>query len=156
AALEAAQELAPAAVDSSAMSIQLATIADNLGWAYSTQGDYRTALRYLKRADACWQASGNAGRRAMTLNNIRAIAMLEGALAEARAAFETGLEIARQTARHREEAYLCYSMGELDVAEGNPKQALTRFREARDLAMRMGVTQTVDAAAVGALWATAL
>ena len=69
-ALEAAQELAPTAVDSGDMPMQLATIADNLGWAYGMQGDYQTALRYLKRADACWQASGNAGRRAMTLNNL--------------------------------------------------------------------------------------
>ena len=60
-ALEAAQELAPTAVDSVDMPTQLATIADNLGWAYGTQGDYQTALRYLKRADACWQASGNVG-----------------------------------------------------------------------------------------------
>ncbi len=156
ASLEAAQELAPTAVASGDISIQLATIADNLGWAYSTQGDYQTALRYLKRADACWQASGNSGRRAMTLNNIGSMAMLEGGAVEARAAFDAGLEIARQTARHREEAYLCYSMGELDIADGNPTQALMRFREAHDLALRMGVTQTVEAAAVGALWATAV
>ena len=77
-------------------------------------------------------------------------------LSEARAAFDTGLEIARQTARHREEAYLCYSMAELDIADGNPAQALIHFHEAHDLAMRMGVTQTVDAAAIGALWATAV
>ncbi len=155
-ALEAAQELAPTAVESGDIPVQLATIADNLGWAYSTQGDYQTALRYLKRADACWQASGNSGRRAMTLNNIGSMAMLEGGAVEARAAFDAGLVIARQTARYREEAYLCYSMGELDIFDGNPAQALTRFREARDIAMRMGVTQTVEAAAVGALWATAV
>jgi ATP/maltotriose-dependent transcriptional regulator MalT/DNA-binding SARP family transcriptional activator len=156
AALEAAQELAPIAVDSGDVSVQLATIADNLGWAYSTRGDYQTALRYLKRADACWQASGNSGRRAMTLNNIGSMAMLEGGAAEARAALEAGLAIARQTARHREEAYLCYSMGELDIADGDPTQAIMRFREGRDLALRMGVAQTAEAAAVGALWATAL
>src|SRR5580765_2753156 len=132
------------------MPTQLATIADNLGWAYSTQGDYQTALRYLKRADACWQASGNTGRRAMTLNNLGAMAMLEGALTEARTAFDTGIEIARHTARYREEAYLCYSIAELDIAEGNPVQALAHFHEAHDLALRMGVTQTVDAAAIGA------
>jgi ATP/maltotriose-dependent transcriptional regulator MalT/DNA-binding SARP family transcriptional activator len=154
--LEAAQALAPLAVDSGDLSVQLATIADNLGWAYSTQGDYQTALRYLKRADACWQASGNSGRRAMTLNNIGSMAMLEGGVREARAALDAGLEIARQTARHREEAYLCYSMGELDIADGNPSQAIERFREARDLALRMGVVQTAQAAAVGAFWATAL
>src|SRR4029078_3225539 len=99
----------------------------------------------LKRADACWQASGNAGRRAMTLNNLGSMAILEGGLSEARAAFDTGLEIARQTARHREEAYLCYSLGELDIIDGNPAQALIRFNEAPTTAMRMGVTQTVEA-----------
>jgi ATP/maltotriose-dependent transcriptional regulator MalT/DNA-binding SARP family transcriptional activator len=155
-ALEAAQTLAPIAVEPGDVSEQLATIADNLGWAYSTQGNYQTALRYLKRADACWQASGNSGRRAMTLNNIGSMAMLEGSALEARAAFEAGLAIAQQTARHREEAYLCYSMGELDIADGDPTQAITRFRAARDLAQRMGVAQTAEAAAVGALWATAL
>jgi len=155
-ALEAAQELAATAVDSADIPTQLATIADNLGWAYGAQGDNQTALRYLRRADACWQASGNAGRRAMTLNNLGTMAMLEGVLLEARAAFDTGLEIAHQTARHREAAYLCYSMAELDIADGNPVQALTHFREAHELALRMGVTQTVDAAAIGALWATAV
>ncbi|MDQ2998054.1 MAG: transcriptional regulator, partial [Chloroflexota bacterium] len=155
-ALEAAQELAATAVDLADMPTQLATIADNLGWAYGAQGDNQTALRYLKRADACWQASGNVGRRAMTLNNLGTMAMVEGVLIEARAAFDTGLEIARQTARHREEAYLCYSIAELDIADGNPAQALAHFREAHDLALRMGVMQTVDAAAIGAFWATAV
>jgi DNA-binding SARP family transcriptional activator/Tfp pilus assembly protein PilF len=155
-ALEAAQELAATAVESADMPTQLATIADNLGWAYSTQGDYQTALRYLKRADACWQASGNTGRRAMTLNNLGTMAMLEGVLTEARTAFDTGIEIARHTARHREEAYLRYSIAELDIAEGNPVQALRHFGEAHDLALRMGVTQTVDAAAIGAYWASAV
>src|SRR4029450_13706185 len=97
-ALETAQELTPTALDSGDIPIQPATIADNLGWAYGTQGDYQPALRYLKRADACWQASGNAGRRAMTLNNLGTLAMLEGVSVEARAAFTAGLDIARQTA----------------------------------------------------------
>jgi ATP/maltotriose-dependent transcriptional regulator MalT len=154
--LEAAQSLAPSVVDSSDIAVQLATIADNLGWAYATQGQRQTALRYLKRADACWQASGNSGRRAMTLNNLGTLALEEGQLSEARTALETGLEIARQTARHREESYLCFSIGELAIAEGQPAQALAHFREAYDLAKRMAVTSQIDASAVGAIWAAAL
>jgi ATP/maltotriose-dependent transcriptional regulator MalT/DNA-binding SARP family transcriptional activator len=154
--LEAAQALAPVAVDSSDIAVQLATIADNLGWAYATQGQRQTALRYLKRADACWQASGNSGRRAMTLNNLGTLAFEEGQLSEARTAYETGLEIARQTVRHREVSYLCYSIAELDIVEGQPAQALGHFREAYELAKRMGVISRIDASAVGALWAAAL
>jgi len=136
--------------------MQLAAISDNLGWAYTLQGNWQAALRYLKRADACWQASGNSGRRTMTLNNLGTVAMEQGQYAEARAAFETGLDLARQTGRRREEIYLLQSLGELDVVEAETTQALARFREAHDLAVRMNVSSGVEAAAVGAMWAAAV
>jgi ATP/maltotriose-dependent transcriptional regulator MalT/DNA-binding SARP family transcriptional activator len=154
--LELAHALAPTAVETSTIPVQLAAIADNLGLAYAMQGDRSAALRYLKRADACWQASGNHGRRAMTLNNLGTLALEQGQYAEARAAFENGLEIARQTARHREEAHLRYSQGELEIAEGDPERALVHFHAAHDLAQRMGVLSSIEAAAIGALWASAL
>ncbi|MBK9713765.1 MAG: tetratricopeptide repeat protein [Kouleothrix sp.] len=156
AALEAAQALTPGAVASADIPIRLAMIADNLGWAYATQGDRPTALRYLKRADACWQASGNQGRRAMTLNNLGTLALESGQYAEARRALETGLEIARQQGRRREEIYLCLGMGDLELVEGNLDQALACFQEAHVLAERTDVTGSAAAAAAGVLWAAAL
>jgi ATP/maltotriose-dependent transcriptional regulator MalT/DNA-binding SARP family transcriptional activator len=155
-ALEAAYTLTPAVTELADIPLQLASIADNLGLAYATQGDRASALRYLKRADACWQASGNIGRRAMTLNNLGTLAMEENHYLEARAAFDTGLELAREAGRHREEAYLRYSIGELAIVEGQPAQASTHFREVYEFATRMGVADRIEAAAVSALWAAAL
>jgi ATP/maltotriose-dependent transcriptional regulator MalT/DNA-binding SARP family transcriptional activator len=149
--LEKARTLAPA--DDAGV---LADIHDNLGWAYATQGDRSAALRHLKRADACWQASGNSGRRALTLNNLGTLAMEEGRFDEARAAIEAGLEIARATARRREETLLRCSMAEVDILEGELDQAIGRFTEAHTLSMRMDVPSSVEAAAAGALWAAAL
>ncbi|MEP7189794.1 MAG: tetratricopeptide repeat protein, partial [Roseiflexaceae bacterium] len=149
--LEKARALAPA--DNAGV---LADIHDNLGWAYATQGDRPAALRHLKRADACWQASGNSGRRALTLNNLGTLAMEEGRFDEARAAIEAGLEIARATARRREETLLRCSMAEVDILEGELEQAIGRFTEAHTLSMRMDVPSSVEAAAAGALWAAAL
>jgi ATP/maltotriose-dependent transcriptional regulator MalT/DNA-binding SARP family transcriptional activator len=155
-ALEAAQTLTPAAVDASEVPVQLALIADNLGWAYAMHGDQLAALRYLKRADACWQASGNSGRRAATLNNLATLAMEQGQYSEAHAAFETGLEIAGQTARRREELHLRHGLGELSIVEGNLGEALTHFREAYELAVRLGDSASIEQAVAGAAWATAL
>ncbi len=149
--LEKARALAP--TDNAGV---LADILDNLGWAYATQGDRSAALRHLKRADACWQASGNSGRRALTLNNLGTLAMEEGHFDEARAAIEAGLEIARATARRREETLLRCSMAEVDILEGELEQAIGRFTEAHTLSMRMDVPSSVEAAAAGALWAAAL
>ena len=154
--LELAYELAPTAVEVTEIPIQLASIADNLGWAYATQGDRASALRYLKRADACWQASGNSGRRAMTLNNLGMLAMEESHFLEAASAFDTGLELARQAGRHREEAYLLCSAGELAVAEGQLAQALEHFHNGYELATQMNVSSRVEVAAVSALWTAAL
>lgn len=134
----------------------LADIYDNLGWAYAIQGDHEAALRHLKRADACWQASGNSGRRALTLNNLGMLALEEGRYVEARDAFAKGLDIARQTGRRREETLLHCSLADLDIIEGDFEQAITRFTEAHTLAVRMDVPSNVKIAAVGALLAAAL
>lgn len=134
----------------------LADIYDNLGLAYAMRGDRPTALRHLKRADACWQLSGNSGRRALTLNNLGMLASEEGRYAEARSALEQGLEIAQQTARRREEIVLRCTMAELDTLEGALSQALTHFSEAYSLAVRMEVVSSIATAAAGAYWITAL
>lgn len=155
-ALEAANELTPQVVSASQLPLQLAAISDNLGWAYATQGDRSAALRHLKRADACWQASGNQGRRAMTLNNLGVLATEEGLFGEARAAFIAGVEVAQQTARYREELYLQHSLAELEIMEGNAARALEIFQTAYELAVRVEVASGIATAAAGALWAAAL
>jgi LuxR family transcriptional regulator, maltose regulon positive regulatory protein len=156
AALEQAHTLTTTLAGASEDSGALADIYDNLGWAYAMQGERATALRHLKRADACWQASGNSGRRTATLNNLGTLATEEGRYAEARVAFETGLALARQTARRREETMLHCSLAELDIVEGALDQALARFTEAHALAVRMELLNGFESAAAGALWAAAL
>jgi ATP/maltotriose-dependent transcriptional regulator MalT len=154
--LEQAHTLTTTLADSADDPSALADIYDNLGWAYAMQGDRVAALRHLKRADACWQASGNSGRRALTLNNLGTLAMEEGRYAEARAALDSGLALAQQTARRREEAWLHISLAELDILEGELEQAVARFTEAHALAVRMEVLSSVEPAAAGALWAAVL
>lgn len=155
-ALEQANRLTPLVVDSANIARQRADIADNLGWAYAVQGDRPSALRQLKRADAGWQASGDRGRRVMTLNNLGTLAMEEGRFAEARAAFEDGLELAKETTRQREEMVLRYSLAELAVAEDDLDRALEHFSAARALAERLDIPSSAAGAAVGELWAAAL
>lgn len=133
----------------------LAKIYDLLGWAYVLRSDRPMALRYLQRADACWQAVGNHGRRTTTLNNLGVVALEERRYAEARAALESGLELARQTSRRREEVDLLCSLADLDLAEGQVALAFSGFREAFTLAVRMDLV-TSDEAAVGALWTAAI
>ena len=155
-ALEAAYALAPQVMLAEELPLKLAIISDNLGWVYATRGERITALRHLKRADACWQASGNHGRRAVTLNNIGMLAVEERLNAEARAAFVTGLDVARQTARYREELYLQHSLAELEIIEGSAARALEIFQAAYELAVRVEVASGIATAVAGALWAAAL
>jgi ATP/maltotriose-dependent transcriptional regulator MalT len=154
--LEQAQSLAPCVAASANDPRLLAMIYDSLGWAYGIQGDCPAAIRHLQRADACWQTCSNHGRRTMTLNNLGMMALAERRYAEARSAFETGLDLAQQTARRREEAVLRCSLAELEVGEGRLDQALARFAEAHALAVRVDIAESAAAAAAGAFWVAAL
>lgn len=154
--LERAHTLAPTLINTIDNPAALADIYDNLGWAYAAQGDRLSAMRYLKRADACWQASGNQGRHALTLNNMGVMAMEDGRCAEARTTFDLGLEIARQTGLRREETVLLCSLAELDLREGDFEQAIQRFIAAPTLATCLDIASSAEAAAAGALWAAIL
>ncbi len=154
--LEQAHTIAASQPDTTDNPDALADIYDNLGWAYAAQGNRQSALRYLKRADACWQASGNQGRRALTLNNLGVIALEEGRLAEARAAFDTGLDIARQIRLRREETVLLCSLAELHLRQGDFEAAINCATEAHTLAANFDIASSAEAAAVVAFWAALL
>jgi LuxR family maltose regulon positive regulatory protein len=155
AALEQAHNLSAVLSKGNEDPATLARTFDLLGWAYVTQSRWSEALRYLQRADACWQASGNAGRRAATLNNLGLVAMADGRRAQACEAFETGLALARQTARRREECVLLCSRADLDLLDGRPRAALDGFTSAYHLSSRYE-TESMIGAAVGAFWTAAL
>jgi ATP/maltotriose-dependent transcriptional regulator MalT len=155
ASFEQAHTIILSSADVSSDPSTLATIYDLLGWAYVQQSNGPMALRYLQRADACWQAVGNRGRRTTTLNNLGVVALEERRYAEARAAFQSGLELARQTSRRREEVDLLCNMADLDLIEGHVGQALAVFREAYEIAVRMDLVASGEAA-IGALWAAAI
>jgi ATP/maltotriose-dependent transcriptional regulator MalT/DNA-binding SARP family transcriptional activator len=155
-ALEQAHALAPAVAETASNPSLLAMIYDSLGAAYGVQGNSPLAIRHLQRADACWQACGDHGRRTMTLNNLGMIALAEHRTAEARSAFETGLGLARQTARRREESFLCCGLGEIEIIEGHLDQAAAWFAESHALAVRVDIVETVAVAAVGGYWVAAL
>lgn len=154
--LERAQAIAATRTDTMDNPSPLADIYDNLGWAYAAQGDRQSAIRYLKRADACWQASGNQGRRALTLNNLGVMAMDEGRYAEARAAFDTGLDIARHTRLRREETVLLCSLAELYLRQNDFEQSIDHFTRAHALATNFDIASSAETALAGALWAALL
>jgi LuxR family maltose regulon positive regulatory protein len=133
-----------------------ADLYDNLGWAYSIQGDMRLALRYLQRAEACWQAYGDQGRRALTLNNLGFVEIRQGRYSEARQVLETGLTIARGTMLRREETVLLLNMADLEIYEGQIEQALARFEDTYTLASRIDMANKRAGAAAGALFVSAL
>jgi ATP/maltotriose-dependent transcriptional regulator MalT len=155
-ALERARAIATTRADTTDHPGPLADIYDNLGWAYAAQGDRQSALRHLKRADACWQASGNHGRRALTLNNMGVMAMEEGRYAEARAAFDTGLDIARQIGLRREETVLLCSLAELMLRQGDVEQSIRCASEAYALATTFDIASSAEAAAAIGLWSALL
>jgi ATP/maltotriose-dependent transcriptional regulator MalT len=134
----------------------LATIYDLLGWAYAVQGSWSLGAEHLRRADAFWQISGNAARRALTLNNLGMFAINEGRYQDAEFAFTTGLALAEETSQRREEALTLCSLAELNTLRGELDTALDRFRQAHSLAQRLSVPTIMAAAAVGGLWAAAL
>ncbi|GAB4438495.1 MAG: BTAD domain-containing putative transcriptional regulator [Chloroflexi bacterium OHK40] len=134
----------------------LATLYDLLGWAYAVQGRWSEGVEHLRRADAFWQVSGHSGRRSLTLNNLGMFAINEGRYHDARAAFTTGLALAQEAGRPREEALLLCSLGELETLQGAFDRALERFTAARTLASRISTPSIIGAAAVGGLWVAAL
>ncbi|MDW8212678.1 MAG: tetratricopeptide repeat protein [Roseiflexaceae bacterium] len=154
--LEQAHTIAAKRIDTMDNPGPLADIYDNLGWAYATQGDRQSAIRYLKRADACWQTSGNQGRRALTLNNLGVMTMEEGRYTEAHTAFTTGLAIARHARLRREETVLLCSLAELYLRQGDFEQSINRFTEAHTLATNFDIANSAETAAAGALWAALL
>jgi ATP/maltotriose-dependent transcriptional regulator MalT len=156
ASLEQALAIAPQIIDSATDPSLLAMIYDSLGWAYGAYNKIAQSIRHLQRADACWQASGNHGRRAMTLNNLGMMALADQRYSEARAALETGLELAQQTARRREETFLSCSLADLDALEGHLGRAYERFAAAHRLAVRIDLGESVATASVGAFWLAAL
>lgn len=134
----------------------LAKTCDLLGWAYTVQQDWTTATHYLQQADVCWQSTGNFGRRVTTLNNLGVAAQADGRFGQARAAFETGLQLSKQTGRVREEATVRCSVADLDIEEGQLENALKHVATAYTLAQRYALTDVVSLAAVSAWWIAAL
>lgn len=156
AALEQAHALTPSDAKLVDDPVETARVYDLLGWAYARQGDLQAAQRHLRRADAWWQASGNNGRRAMTLNNLGMVALDEGRYREARDIFTSGLKVAAQMAFRREETVLNCSLAELDILEGELEQANARFNQAYTLAVYIDIDSSIKAAAVGIFWVAIL
>lgn len=154
--LEAAHAIITATVEAAEDPGEIASMYDFLGWAYAVSSERITALRYLRRADACWQAIGNSGRRTMTLNNLGMIALEDGRLPEARAAFETGLQIARQTDRVREATVLHCSMAEYYILTEGLAAALDHYAAAYRMSVESDIQSSAALAAAGALWVTTL
>lgn len=84
------------------------------------------------------------------------IALEEGRLTEARAAFDTGLDIARQIRLRREETVLLCSLAELHLRQGDFEAAINCATEAHALAANFDIISSAEAAAVVALWAALL
>lgn len=155
-AFEQAQTLASNTIETANDLGIIATITDNLGYAYIQQSNWPAAITSLRRADACWQANGNLGRRTMTLNNLGVVLIEMGNLAEARTAFETGRELAQRTGRRREELYLLASMADLLILEGEFAQALSYFIEGFQLASQTRISSLEAMMSTGAFWVAAL
>jgi ATP/maltotriose-dependent transcriptional regulator MalT/DNA-binding SARP family transcriptional activator len=156
AALEEAHAIITATVEAAEDPGEIASMYDFLGWVYAVNSERITALRYLRRADACWQAIGNSGRRTMTLNNLGMIALEDGRMPEARAAFETGLQIAQQTDRVREATVLHCSMAEYHILTEEFAEAHAHYTSAYRLSLDSDIQSSMALAAAGALWVTTL
>ncbi|NTW00202.1 MAG: transcriptional regulator [Oscillochloris sp.] len=134
----------------------LAAIYDLLGYGYAVSGELSEARRALQRADACWQISGDSGRRAMTLNNIAVLAIDECRLADARSALNNALALAQETSRLREEAIIRLSLADLALAEGVLDEADAQFATTYMIAQRAQIVAEQVSAAAGAAFSAAL
>jgi ATP/maltotriose-dependent transcriptional regulator MalT/DNA-binding SARP family transcriptional activator len=145
--------LALITVDRSEM---IAQIYDLLGYAYGVQRQQSEAIRCIQRADAYWELSGNNGRRAITLNNLGSLAIDEWRLADARSALTTGLALAEESGRRREETNVRLSLADLELAEGNFTEAAAQYEQAYKLALQTQVFAQQHMAICSAAWAAGI
>lgn len=132
--------------------VTMAQIQDNLGWAHMELHNNRQALIHLQRADAYWQSTNNHGRRALTLNNLGNIAMKERRLGEAAQAFATGIELAQQAGRRRNEVVLRYSFAELLLLRSELQAAQDQCASTFQLAGALHIAEYMVESATLAAW----
>ncbi|NOK58585.1 MAG: tetratricopeptide repeat protein [Chloroflexi bacterium AL-W] len=155
AAIKAFNQARVYAENNQADMVTLGTIYDNLGFVHAVARNYTLAVQYLQSADQCWHTCQNHGRRAMTLNNLGTIAMGEQHLVDAQVSLTTGLAIAQQTQRRREEAYLQYSLAELQFITAATERALAQFETAYTTAHQYAIRVIQEQSVTGA-WLAAL
>ncbi|MEM8534882.1 MAG: BTAD domain-containing putative transcriptional regulator [Chloroflexota bacterium] len=155
AAIEAFNQALTYAETNRADMATLGGIYDNLGFVYAVARDYTLALQYLQSANQCWQSCQNHGRRAATLNNLGTIAIGEQRLADAHTYLTTGLALAQQTQRRREEPYLQYSLAELQLITATTERALAQFVTSYTAAHQYTIRVIEEQAITGA-WLSAL
>lgn len=133
-----------------------AQLYDLLGMALAMKGDYSAALYYLRQAESIWQALKAPIRRVTTLNNLAALAIEEGRLADARIYLKEGLELAEQYGRRRTHVLLLCGLADIALFETQFEQALASYAIAHDIACRAQLNAEQAYACVGALRAAAL
>jgi ATP/maltotriose-dependent transcriptional regulator MalT/DNA-binding SARP family transcriptional activator len=110
-----------------------------LGLAHMSAGRYDQALAHYSRALDRWRETDNVTQQANLLNNLGVLYHLKGDYEQAGLLLEEGLDCARRSGYARLEAYTLCSIGDLYADLDAPDAALDAYRQARQVAQRVGV-----------------
>ncbi|MEM9554713.1 MAG: protein kinase [Acidobacteriota bacterium] len=117
----------------------IALNASRLGEIYFEQARIGEAEALFREALTLHERSASRRGRAFELTNLGAIARERGELEEARRLFDEGLDIRRSIGERTNAAHSLVALGELDLLDGAPARAASRFGEAAQELAAQGV-----------------
>ncbi len=112
---------------------------DGLAWIARLRGDYDAAIPYLEESQRLWDAAGDRGGVALSLDSLGRVARLRGDYTAARGFLEASLAIRREigdrgSIAETTKALAWVARGQKDHAEARSlaREALTIFRQQDD------------------------
>lgn len=116
------------------------TILNNIGWIYSTQGDYDEALRRYGESLQILEKlnDGSVSGKATTLYNIGQINQVQGKFSEALKRYEEALLIAEQLNNLSDKSKCLSGIGSIYDVHGKPLKALKMHEKALQIEERIG------------------
>jgi LuxR family maltose regulon positive regulatory protein len=116
----------------------VALISMDLGLACMNTGHCDQALTHYTCALDYWQEANNVVQQSNLLNNLGVLHHLRGNYEQARATLEEALACARRSGCGRIEVYALCGIGDLYAELDAPDAALDAYRQAREMARRIG------------------
>jgi tetratricopeptide (TPR) repeat protein len=114
------------------------TILNNISQIYDAQGDYETALAYLKQSLAIMQQIGDKAGEGTTLNNISQIFKAQGDYATALEYLKQSLTICQQIGDKAGEGTTLNNISQIYDAQGDYETALAYLKQSLTIRQQIG------------------